>query len=284
MSLNNIDSLLQTIATDEPAGTMYNEPSESAAEEHEPEVRDITSQPRTDEPEAEAEAEEPKAVSETETEDDEYGTPVAKKERVYTESEVQQMMRDRNARGEFARQEAQRQQQKAQQQPQHQQVEGNEDWEAQLESFVEQTLSKREQKLQEQQWQQQEQQAQANFEIKFNTGAAKYADFESVVMNKALTPQMVIATRGMSDPAAFIYAAAKTQAAELERISKISDRYVQAVEIGKLDERMKKSRASTSSAPKPIAGVKGDVLSKVKPTNIDDILRSEDAKRLKNRR
>lgn len=282
MSLNNIDSLLQTIATDAPAGAMYNEPSEPVSEEHEPEVRDITSQPRADElePEPEAEAEESKAADKEDTVDDEYGTPVAKKERVYTESEVQQMMRDRNARGEFARQEAQRQQQ----QPQQQNVEGNEDWEAQLESFVEQTLSKREQKLQEKQWQQQEQQAQANFEIKFNTGAAKYADFESVVMNKALTPQMVIATRGMSDPAAFIYAAAKTQAPELERISKISDPYAQAVEIGKLDERMKKSRASTSSAPKPIAGVKGDVLSKVKPQSIDDILRAEDAKRLKNGR
>ena len=218
MSLNNIDSLLQTIATDATAGAMYNEPSEPVSEEHEPEARDITSQPRADEPEPEAEAEEPKAADKEDTVDDEYGTPVAKKERVYTESEVQQMMRDRNARGEFARQEAQRQQQQAQQQaqqPQQQNVEGNEDWEAQLESFVEQTLSKREQKLQEQQWQQQEQQAQANFEIKFNTGAAKYADFESVVMNKALTPQMVIATRGMSDPAAFIYAAAKTQAPEL---------------------------------------------------------------------
>ena len=63
---------------------------------------------------------------------------------------------------------------------------------------------------------------------------------------------MVIATRGMQDPAAFIYAAAKTQAPELERISRIQDPISQVVELGRLEERMRKSRASVSQAPRPI--------------------------------
>lgn len=276
MSLNNIDDLLSQVETtlSAPAEPVPSEDVESVEQESAVETKEPA--PKA-EPEPEAEA--PK---EEQADTDEYGTPVTKKERTYTEAEVQQMMRDRNARGEFARQEALRQQQEAA--PQNAEH-ANEDWESQLESFVEQTLTKREQRTQEIAWQNQQQQAQAEFEVKFNTGAAKYADFEQVVMGKPLTPQMVIATRGMSDPAAFIYAAAKTQANELERISKIPDAFAQAVELGKLDERMKKARTGTSSAPKPISQVKGDSLDKsIKPKSVDDILREEDAKRLAGRR
>ncbi len=217
------------------------------------------------------------------TEDD-YGQPIAKKERVYTESEVQQMMRDRNARGEFARQEALKQQEAQPIQSANNDAQEG-DWEQQLESFVEQTLTKREQKLQEQQWRQQQEQAQAEFEVKFNSGAAKYPDFEQVVVGKSLTPQMVIATRGMADPAAFIYAAAKTQSTELERISKIPDAFAQAVELGKLEERMRKVKAASSGAPKPIDSIKGDAVERRNvPKSVDDILREEAAARSKGRR
>ena len=215
-------------------------------------------------------AEEPTQSESEAKETDDYGTPVSKKEKVYTEAEVQEMIRRRVKEKHEPAQPIQQQQS----QPAN---EGDgESWEAQLESFVEQTLSKREQKLQEQSWQQAQQHRQAEFEIKFNSGAAKYDDFESVVMGKPLTPQMVTATMGMDNPAAFIYAAAKSQAGELDRISKIPDPLIQAVELGKLEERMKKAKAHVSSAPRPIDMVKGDVGDRVQKRNsVDDILRAE---------
>jgi hypothetical protein len=113
---------------------------------------------------------------------------------------------------------------------------------------------------------------------------AKYQDFEQVVMGKPLTPQMVIATRGMSDPAAFIYAAAKTQAPELDRISKIGDPYAQAIELGRLEERMRKARSTVSKAPRPIEAPKGDVSEKVQRTwSIDEKLRHAESESKKER-
>lgn len=215
-----------------------------------------------------------KGESEEVTTTDEYGQAASKKEKLYTQAEVEQMMRDRNKRGEFAKQETYTPPPETHQSSSDES--GGEEWEQQFEALVDQTISKREQKRQEAEWQQRMQHEQAEFEIKFNSGAAKYADFESVVVGKPLTPSMVIATKAMKDPAAFIYAAAKTQAHELERISKIEDKLVQAVEIGKLEERMRKGKASSTGAPRPIESAKGDVVQdKVKPRNIDDILREE---------
>jgi hypothetical protein len=278
-SLSNIDDLLNKVdmtpdslqTNDVEPEPIHNEPLEDSS---------------TDSDNSDSDYSEPEPISNKEESQestiDDYGQPANKKEKMYSEAEVQQMMRDRNARGEFARQEAERLKQEAK--PIEPQETGDsEDWEQQFESLVEQTLSKREQKQQEQQWQAKMQQEQAEFEIKFNTGAAKYADFESVVVGKPLTPSMVIATKAMKDPAAFIYAASKTQAHELERISKIDDKLVQAVELGKLEERMRKGKNSATNAPKPIEGVKGDVSNnKVKPRNIDDLIR-EDAKRYSRR-
>ena len=228
-------------------------------------------------PEYESSEPDSSSASEEENTTDDYGQTASKKEKLYTQAEVEQMMRDRNKRGEFAKQEAE-----------HKQVptdENSEDWEQQFETLVEQTLTKREQKLQKQQWQERAQREQADFEIKFNSGAAKYVDFESVVVGKPLTPQMVIATKAMKDPAAFIYAAAKTQAHELDRISKIADPLVQAVEIGKLEERMRKGKSSTTAAPRPLDGVHGDVAhDKVRPRSVDDILREEAANKIRGRR
>lgn len=204
---------------------------------------------------------------------DDYGMPVVTKERVYTESEVQAMIRDRLSRG--------RQEPQPASQPQIQQQTDPEDWQSQLYQVIDQRLSQREKLLQEQQWQRQEQETQAQFEVRFNQGMAKYNDFEQVVAGKPLTAQMVIATRGMQDPAAFIYAAAKTQAPELERISRIQDPITQVVELGRLEERMRKNRASVSQAPRPIDIIKGDVPDKVeRKWSIDDKLRQaeEDAR------
>ena len=201
---------------------------------------------------------------------DEYGNEIAPP-KMYTQEElndrINSAVRDRLSRGSVAEQPTP--------QLESANVESTADnWEAQLESFIEGTLSKREQKLQQEQMRRQEQETNAAFEIRFNQGASKYQDFERVVVGKPLTPQMVTATRGMQDPAAFIYAAAKTQAPELERISRINDPYAQAVELGKLEERMRKSRASVSKSPRPIDAVKGDMGEKPQKTwSVDDKLR-----------
>ncbi len=269
MQLTNIDEKLSTIELVPENVPQHLKPKE---EQSEPMLDVHEAEPEPQEPEPQVPAEpEPEAVK-----TDDYGTPVDEpKERIYTESEVQQMIRDRLSRVK----------QEPAPQPQQETTLENDNWESQLESFVEQTLTKREQKMQKQHWQQEAAQQQAEFEIKFNKGASKYADFEQVVMGKPLTPQMVIATRGMNDPAAFIYAAAKTQANELDRISKIGDPMTQAVELGKLEERMKISKKNVSQAPKPIADVKGDYVEKTnnKPRNIDDLLRQEEKIRSRRR-
>lgn len=189
----------------------------------------------------------------------EYGEEV-KPERTFTQSEVEAMIRDRISRVKQPTAPGQDNVQT----PQPNSPEGD-DWAQQLETFIDQTLEKRQQRIEQTTWQQQQQEAQAQFEIKFNQGASRYSDFESVVMGKPLTPQMVVATRGLQDPAGFIYAAAKHQAGELERIAKIPDATTQAVEIGKLEERMRRAKSTVSNAPRPIGMVKGDVIGKSAP-------------------
>lgn len=162
--------------------------------------------------------------------------------------------------------------------------EGTDDWESQLKDFIVKTNQDVQKQESERQWRQQEDEAQAQFEVKFNTGAARYKDFESVVMGKSLTPQMVVATRGMNDPAAFIYAAAKTQPKELDRISKITDPYAQVIELGRLEERLKKTKNNTSNAPRPASNVSGDVSEKVQGrTNIDDKIIADQRRRIRQR-
>lgn len=286
MSLTNIDGLLTQVENAQPG--LVPEPMplmNNINADIEPEG----GEPAYLEPIGASSAEDVAEAAETTAQDtDDYGTEIPKQEKVYTQAEVDARINEaiRRRLKEKAEQPVQ---QPIQQQPQQQQqfeydASAGDSWEVQLESFIENTLTKREQKQQQQQWQQQEQDTQANFEIKFNTGAAKYADFESTVLGKAITPQMVIATRGMDDPAAFIYAAAKTQAPELERISKIYDPYAQAIELGRLEERMRKARGSASKAPRPIEQPRGDVSEKVeRKWSIDDKLRQSEAEARKDR-
>lgn len=272
-NVNNIDSLLAETYNEEVPSFLEADPQELTHDEPEPtSLQDSDSDVSRETINTEAAQEVTDAP-----EVDEYGTEISKPEKVYTKAEVEAMIRDRVSRmkqGDFP-------QQQATQEPQTQQPDG--DWAA-LESFIDHTLTKREKKLADQQWQQQAQLDQTNFEIKFNEGVAKYSDFEQVVQGKPLTPQMVMATRGMSDPAAFIYAAAKTQSKELERIAAIGDTMTQAMEMGQLAERMRKSRSQVSQAPRPIEAPRGDVVEKQERTrNIDDQIRSEEVRLRKER-
>ena len=274
MTLNNIDSILTGIpmTTTEPSVV-----ADVVAHEEPPAI-----EPEVYSPDLSSQQESSTTMQLDAMDTDAYGEPVNKKskERVYTQDEVNAMIRDRLSRGQHAAQSPMIQQPQAKSQDQFEHNPASDStWEQQLEGFIESTLSKRDQKLQEQRWQYEQQQTQANFEVKFNAGAQRYADFENVVVGKALTPQMIIATRGMDDPAAFVYAAAKTQAPELERISRLTDPYAQAIELGRLEERMRKIRGTTSSAPKPINMITGDVGDKsVKTLSVDERIR-QDAER-----
>jgi len=86
----------------------------------------------------------------------------------------------------------------------------------------------------------------------------------------------------MTDPAAFLYAASKRHAPELQRIANLTDPYAQVLEMGRLEERMKKNRA-VSSAPRPIASTRDDSSMTThksdKQPSIEDMIAASDAKR-----
>jgi hypothetical protein len=272
--MNEIDTLIDNVPAPKPA-------AEAPAPKPEPE--DVPRETLHEEPEDDT-PENPEAKpEESETENtDEYGNETVKQEKTYTEAQVQAMIRDRLSRGQHAQQEPPKQQE---QQPQSKDFQYDENssqsWEQQLEQFMDGWASKREQKQQQQQWQQAEQQKQAEFEGRFNSGMAKYNDFRDVVGNQPIDDTMLIATRGMKDPAAFLYAAAKKQPSELQRIAQIADPYVKMTEIGRLDERMRKQRSTTSAAPKPASKTKGDTVGKPESTNLDDKIRRYAEKNLR---
>jgi hypothetical protein len=212
---------------------------------------------------------------------DEYGTEIPKA-KVYTEEEVQGMIRDRLKRVKNHEElPVQQQSPPVKQAVNDVNEEGEENWEQQLESVVERTISKVQNKHQEEQQRQKEYHIQQEFEEKFTTGMNRYSDFNDVVSDKPITNPMMMATRSMKDPAAFIYAASKTHPKELERISKIQDPYQQVAEMGRLDERMKKARTTTSSS-RPLNSQKGDVPN-INNANrsIDELILKDASNRLK---
>jgi hypothetical protein len=159
------------------------------------------------------------------------------------------------------------------------------DWQQQLRSFVKQTVQSMTNEQQEEQRRNEDLQAQAQFESKFREGMNKFDDFKEVITSLPceISNPMTLATRSMENPAAFLYAAAKRHPQELERISRIRDPYGQMMEMGKLEERMRRNKPTTK-APRPLGRVPEDATTKVKPkekdTSGDDLLARADAKRL----
>lgn len=213
---------------------------------------------------------------------DEYGNEKTKP-RMYTEEEhrelVNKAVRERLARGNHnANQQPAQQQQQFNYNP-----ESEQSWEQQLEQFVEQTVSKMTQKQIQQQQALQEQLAEQEFSERFIGGMERFQDFKDVVGSQNITDPMTLALRGVQDPSAFIYAAAKRHPAELERISKLKDPYSQMVEMGKLEERMRKKPEGTK-APRPVSRTQEDssyIESKKKgePT-IEDMIAQFESKRI----
>jgi hypothetical protein len=287
--IKNIDDILvpreQAMVKNEqippqPADVTLEQPQEPALEanseenvQKEPEKAPETDNKVETESEIEATAPEGSEIEQKVSESpiDEYGNPV-EKPRMYTEEEVNQRIRERLSRGRYA------------EQPTQQQVEqvadnfkadpnSEESWETQLEAFVEKTIDKKQKKAQQEQWQRMEKEKQADFEAKFTTGMNKYPDFIDVVKGKPITTDIMLATRSLDNPAAFIYGASKLHPQELDRISKIPDAYQQAMEVGRLHEKMVKARHHQSKAAKPIEAPKGDVpVNAPTRTSIDSLI------------
>jgi len=237
------------------------------------------------EPETEAKLEAPddKHEEHVDEELDDYGNEKPKP-KTYTEDEVNERInkavRDRLARMEknqgITPQQAQHAEQNFEYDPNAQG-----DWQQQLKQFVKQTYQETIREEQQHVQQQREQQAQAEFEVKFHQGMGKFPDFRDVVSQQPITDAMTVATRAMKDPAAFLYAASKRHGAELQRISQIPDQYSQMVEMGKLEERMRKGKTSTT-APRPLSRTQEDAgmphKSDREPT-IEEMIAKDEAKK-----
>jgi len=161
----------------------------------------------------------------------------------------------------------------------------NEDvpWEKQLSDFVKQTVSSMQTDQRNEERQRQEQTAQREFAQKFSKGMERFGDFREIVGSQPIDDAMTLSLRAMNDPTAFIYAASKRHPQELERISKLQDPYARMVEMGKLEERMRKNKPTTK-APRPLGRTKEDAytkpVAKEKESTGDDLLAKADAKRL----
>ena len=225
-------------------------------------------------------------VAESTSDTDEYGTPVQKKEsRMFTEEEVQNMIRDRLSR---VKTEANNYQENVgiNTQQQVQQAANNfeadpdssESWETQLSNFIRNEVGRMSQEQQQQHYRAELQRKQQEFESNFTNGMSRYQDFHNVVGNKPFTNDIMQATMSMKDPAAFCYAAAKMHPGEIDRISKLTNPYEIATEVGRLEERMKRSK-NVSSAPRPATKITSDVASKYNDKPSLDSLINADARR-----
>jgi len=211
--------------------------------------------------------------SEPVVETDDYGLEVPKP-RMYSEEEVQRMMRERLARGNHNQPPAQ--QAAVQQAAQDFKVdpENEDSWQAQLDAHIDQRLAAKQSQAQQQEFQRKEQEVQANFEARFTTGMQKHDKFTEVVGKLPITNSMMMALRGHENPATFLMAAATFHPDEVKRIASLPDPLQQAAAIGQLDERMKKAKG-ISRAAAPLKPTTGDMPTKyVRTHSIDDKIQS----------
>jgi hypothetical protein len=205
------------------------------------------------------------------SETDDYGNEIPKA-RTYTEEDVNRMMRERFGRGQYANQ-PQATPQQVQQAAQDFKPDpaSTESWEAQLDTYIDRRLETREKQRNQEVWQRQEQEKQMAFQAKFTTGMEKYKDFRESVQNLPITDSMMLATRDMKDPAAFLYAAAKRFPDEIKQIANIQDAYGQAAAIGRLEEKLRKTKNISKTAV-PLQSVTGDITGKIQPKRSIDSL------------
>lgn len=291
--ISSIDDLLSTqinASTPEISETK-GEPREDLDYGQEDEAPQLSGGEYDDAPEEAREPREPETEEQDEKKGitDEYGNPKASNERKYTEEEVNEKInkavRDRMARLERnAPLAAQQQIQKEVQDNFVADPDSADSWQKQLSEFVKQTVNNMGKEQARAQQMQQEAQAQAQFEEKFHKGMGKFADFVDVVGHHPITDAMVVATREMKDPAAFLYAASQRAPQELERISKIRDPYAQIAAVGALEASLRKTSPATR-APRPMSRTVDDGRLEHrsdKEDSIEDLIKKSENRKLQN--
>ncbi len=300
MDISNIDDLLmggnsaqQPMSPEEKSSETPEVEQEQELDPYEPEQ----DQEQDNEPDSDEESSEDQEQKEDAPEVDEYGNEkermskglkdrLDRKEKQH-QREIEQREREIEAlRQQMAQQGANREVQQAAKDFEYDPDAGG-DWQQQLASFVKQTVNSMTREQEETKTRQQEAKVQSEFESKFRDGMSRFDDFTDVIQSLPceISNPMTLATRSMENPAAFLYAAAKRNPQELERISKIRDPYGQMMEMGKLEERMRKNKPATK-APRPLGRAPEDAMTKAadkkKETSGDDLLAKADAKRLNN--
>ena len=203
--------------------------------------------------------------------------------KTYTKAEMDEyanrLMRERVARFERNNQQppTQQQQQQAAQQGFQYDETSNQDWQQQLEQFTMQVIEKREQTQAARYQQAVEQEQLQAFERKFKEGMSKYNDYHEVVGKFDIKDDMLLATKGIKDPAALFRAAALRAPDELAAISRMETKEERAFAMGQLDAKLKKQSVQTSKAPKPISPTKTDTTTVFQPkqtsgNELDDLL------------
>lgn len=294
MSISSIDELLMGGSSAQnpmsPEEKFQEEPEPIEEVEHdEPDYGDEPQPDDTDErPHEELEEPEDEKPKKKDLETDEYGNAKEPENEAIRERLARQARKHEaeiNAlRSQLAQQGASPQMQQAVKDFEYD-PDSNGDWQQQLASFVKQTVQSMTNEQQETQRRQEEVQVQTEFEGKFRDGMNRFTDFSDVISSLPfeISNPMTLATRSMENPAAFLYAAAKRNPQELERISKIRDPYGQMMEMGKLEERMRRNKPTTK-APRPLGRTPEDATVKSKPkekdSSGDDLLAKADAKRL----
>jgi hypothetical protein len=120
------------------------------------------------------------------------------------------------------------------------------------------TTSKAQQIVQQQQFAKQQQEFLGNYHDKEEDARSKYEDFEQVAYNPKLPITQVMAqTIQASDNGPDIAYYLGTNPKEADRIARLSDPFLQAKEIGKLEAKIASTPITkqTSSAPAPISPV-----------------------------
>lgn len=267
----NIDDILRGTETPEPVEVIIASEADDDPIDHESPAVTNTPKPKEpepdndqdDEPYQDAATNEREPAKEKEEPNiDDYGNPIGKT-KMYSEDEVNKMMRERFTRGNHNQQPNQHQQNIIDQKAKEFTPDpaNADDWDKQLKEFVKETFNELKDNEKQENWKRQEQENQSKFEEKFSTAAKRYNDFETVVSSTPVTSAMMLGIRSFDNPAAFIYTACKNSPQEIARISKLSDPYAQVVEMGKLEERLRRVKSGTS-APRPLKMVRGDVSSK----------------------
>ncbi len=294
MEISNIDDVLMSgkNATQPASPEHQEEPAE--IEEVEQESSEYSDEPEQEEVEEEESGfeqigdESRERPKKEKLETDEYGNTKAQDNEVIRDRLKQQARKFESEiadlRSQLAQQGASREVQQATRDFEYNPDESG-DWQQQLKQFVKQTVSSMNQEQIETQRHHEERQLQVEFESKFRNGMNNFNDFVDVMdsLPFEITNHMTVATRAMNDPAAFLYAAAKQQPKELERISRLRDPYAQMTEMGRLEERMRKNKPTTK-APRPLGRTNEDasmpVAKKTKDTTIEDLIVKSEAKKL----